>query len=185
VPSPVGHLLAGLTVHVLSARDRGEAMDLPRAALVSGAALAPDLDLLGRLWDGANHHQHELHSLGFALLAACAAAGFARGLGLAPLRTALAVGLSWSSHVLLDYLAEDTSPPIGIMALWPVSRGYYHFPHPVFMDIWRTLEWKVVVHDGAALAWELVLLVPILAAAVWARSFWPGFGWHGASRASR
>jgi inner membrane protein len=185
VPSPVGHFVAGLTVHILTARDAGETKSLPRVALVAGAAVAPDLDLLGRFVDGVNRHQHESHSLGFALGAGLVASLLARRFRLRPLATGLATTLGWSSHVLLDYLAVDTSPPIGIMALWPLSRGYYHFPHPIFMDIWRTLEWKAVVHDSVALAWELVVLIPLLLASLWLRSFTTGVPWHEVSRASR
>jgi membrane-bound metal-dependent hydrolase YbcI (DUF457 family) len=185
MPSPLGHALAGLTVHVLTASDAREASSAPRAALVVGAALAPDLDLLGRLLDGQNHHQHELHSLGFALIAGFLALPVARGLRLPPLRTALACLLAWSSHVLLDYLAVDTSPPIGLMALWPWSDGYYHFPHPLFLDIGRTLDMETVVHDAWAMLRETLILTPVLALAFRARSFGAeALPWRGGSRAS-
>ena len=37
-------------------------------------------------------------------------------------RLALATGLAYATHTLLDWLGTDASPPIGIMALWPFSR---------------------------------------------------------------
>ena len=78
----------------------------------------PDVDLLFKFVDGANHHSNETHSLGFALLAAVAAALAFRLSGWRrPLILALAVGLAWSSHVLLDVLNLDTHPPIGVLAL--------------------------------------------------------------------
>ena len=63
---------------------------------------------------------------------------------------------------MLDLLNLDTHPPIGLMALWPLTHGYYKVPWPIFMDIGRTLDWKTVRHDALALAWEVVLLCPLL-----------------------
>jgi len=127
------------------------------------AAMAPDLDLLGRFFDGENHHQHETHSLGAALLAALATVLLARVASLPRLGwLGVGVGLSWSSHVLLDWMAVDTSPPIGIMALWPLCSDYFHFSRPIFMDIGRTLDWQTFRHDLLAVGWEFVVLVPVL-----------------------
>jgi membrane-bound metal-dependent hydrolase YbcI (DUF457 family) len=103
MPSPLGHALAGVAVHTLTATTRGELYDARRAALVTAAALAPDLDLLLRFVDGRNHHNQETHSLGFAFLAALLAAALAGWRGWpSPARWGLACGSGWSSHVLLD-----------------------------------------------------------------------------------
>jgi hypothetical protein len=72
------------------------------------------------------------------------------------------VGAAWLSHVLLDYAGADTHPPIGILALWPFGQGYYKLAWPLFLDIGRTLEWATVRHDTLAVAWEIVLLGPLL-----------------------
>jgi membrane-bound metal-dependent hydrolase YbcI (DUF457 family) len=163
VPSPVAHGLVGLTVHVLSARERDELFDPWRAAVTVGAALIPDADLLLRFVDGRNHHGNEMHSIGFAIVAAVAGAALFRLLRWKkPLATALAVFLAWASHVVLDYLNVDTHPPIGIMALWPFSNGYYKSPIPIFLDIGRTLDWTAVQHNSLAVAWECVVLIPLL-----------------------
>jgi LexA-binding, inner membrane-associated putative hydrolase len=163
MPSPVGHALAGLTVHLAAARDLYEVFDWRRASVVVGAALAPDLDLLFRLFDGRNHHGNEAHSVGCALAAAAVTAVAARMLGMRhPLLFGAAAGAGWASHVLLDYLNVDTHPPIGIMALWPFSRGYYKVPWPVFLDIGRTLDWETALHDALAIAWEAVVLLPVV-----------------------
>jgi membrane-bound metal-dependent hydrolase YbcI (DUF457 family) len=171
MPSPVGHALAGLTVHVLTARGEGELSSLLRAGIITSAALAPDLDLLGSLFDGQNHHQHEWHSVGFATLAAIGVALAGRLWGWTrPIALGFAAGLGWTSHLLLDYLEVDTSPPIGLMALWPFSRRYFHFPRPLFLDIGRTLEWATVRHDALAMCLEVVVLAPILLIAWKARA---------------
>jgi hypothetical protein len=97
-----------------------------------------------------------------------AAAGF---LALAWLRTrreahavrgALAASLAWLSHVSLDYLGNDSNPPIGLMALWPFTSAYYKFPWPVFLDIGRSLEWQTLLNNLVAASWEAVLLLPLL-----------------------
>ena len=165
MPSPVGHALAGLTVHVLTARDRAERMSLGRAALLVAAATAPDLDLLFRFVDGRNHHQAETHSIGAAALAALLVWAVAR-LRRRPRAAALglAAGMAWLSHVLLDYLGADTHPPIGILALWPFESGYHHCPWPFFLDIGRTLEWATLRHDALAVGWEILVLGPLLLA---------------------
>jgi membrane-bound metal-dependent hydrolase YbcI (DUF457 family) len=163
MPTPLGHAGAGLIVHVLAARDRAELASPARAALIVGAAVAPDLDLLLRWFDGRNHHQAESHSLGCALLAGLAGALIAFGARwIGPGRTALATSAAWMSHVVLDYFGKDTNPPIGLPALWPFGLTYYKFPHPVFMEIGRTLDVPTLLHDVVAAAWELAILSPLL-----------------------
>jgi hypothetical protein len=140
--------------------------DLRRAALVVGAAVAPDLDLLFRFVDGRNHHNNETHSLGAALLAGFLAAVLLPRLRyLRPFALAAVTAVAWGSHVLLDYLNRDTNPPIGIMAFWPWSRAYFKIPWPIFLDIGRTLEWATVWNNLVAAAWEACVLLPLLWAA--------------------
>lgn len=166
MPSPVGHTIAGLIVHVLCARDDSQLGSWRRAGVVVGAALAPDLDLALRLADGRNHHQAESHSLGCALLFGALAAVVLRRLRWSDWpRLSIAVGLAWVSHVLLDYLNRDTNPPIGLMALWPLSDAYYKFPWPVFLDVGRTLEWATLRNNLVAAAWEVAVLLPLLSLA--------------------
>jgi membrane-bound metal-dependent hydrolase YbcI (DUF457 family) len=166
MPSPIAHGLVGLSIHALASRDRVELRDPWRIGVTVGAAVVPDVDLLFRLVDGARHHSNETHSFGFALVAAIAAAA---AFGLArwrqPLRFGIVVGLSWASHVFLDLLNLDTHPPIGLMAFWPLSDGYFKSPILLFLDIGRTLDWTAVQHNAAAVAWECVVLVPALLAA--------------------
>jgi hypothetical protein len=165
MPSPIGHALAGLTVHVLSARDGAERTSVRRAILLTAAATAADLDLLFRFVDGRNHHQAESHSVGAAALAAVVVWAATR-LSAWPRSAALGLwaGCAWLTHLVLDYLSLDTHPPIGIMALWPFQSGHFKAPWAIFLDIGRTLEWATVRHDALAVAWEIVLLGPLLVA---------------------
>jgi inner membrane protein len=170
MPTPLGHAVAGVVVHaIVHRRDPQGLASRGRLALAVGAATAPDLDLLAKLVDGVNHHQTVTHSLGAAALAALAvlAVALARRVPRAG-ALARAAGIAWSSHVLLDWLAVDTSPPIGIMALWPASHGFYHCPVSLFLAIARNLTPATVLHDLLALAWEMLVLGP-LAWAAWPR----------------
>jgi inner membrane protein len=162
MPSPLGHSLAGIAVHAASAGSVSELRSARRLALVVGAALAPDIDLLFRFVDGRNHHNNETHSLGAALLAGLAAALLARLKAWPrPTLLGLAVGAGWASHVLLDYLNLDTNPPIGIQAFWPVSSAHYKIPWPIFLDVGRTFGWDTVRKNSLAAAWEAAVLAPI------------------------
>jgi membrane-bound metal-dependent hydrolase YbcI (DUF457 family) len=163
MPSPLGHAAAGLTIQALIARGRGDLLDVRRIAIVMGAALAPDLDLLFRFVDGRNHHQAETHSVGCAVAAAAAVWLLARWRGWpAAGSLALLAGAAWTSHVALDYFGRDTHPPIGLMALWPLSTDHFKFPWPLFLDIGRTLSWEGMRHNAVAVAWEMALLLPPL-----------------------
>jgi membrane-bound metal-dependent hydrolase YbcI (DUF457 family) len=77
-------------------------------------------------------------------------------------RTACASAIAYASHTLLDWLGTDSSPPIGIMALWPFSRDYYESSWHVFMAIsrryWLPEFWTF---NLSALVRELLILVPI------------------------
>jgi hypothetical protein len=82
-----------------------------------------------------------------------------------------AASAAWGSHVLLDWLAADTSPPIGEMALWPLTRSYYessvHLFPAVSRRYWLMEFWT---YNVKALAIELAILAPIAAAVVvWGR----------------
>ncbi|PYQ38893.1 MAG: hypothetical protein DMF77_23080 [Acidobacteria bacterium] len=180
MPSPLAHALAGLTVHVATA-PAGELASRRRAAVTVGAALAPDLDFAWRLLDGVNHHQAQGHSIGVGLVVA-AAVTLVAAAGRAPRPWALGLAAlaGWTSHLLLDLLNVDTSPPIGLMALWPFSAGYFKSPWSLFLDIGRTLNWRTVRHDVVAIAWEVAVLCPVLIAAWRGRARRRAGAWHGA-----
>jgi hypothetical protein len=174
--SPVGHVLAGLVIHVTTARDGNELLSKGRAALLTGVTLFPDLDLVANLLNGINHHQKESHSLGAAVIVAltCFLVGLARRWP-GPGRLALIIGGVWAAHVVLDVLGGDTNPPFGPMALWPFSHAHFHFPYPIFLEVRRALAWDPMRHNIVAGAWDAILLAPIL---VWVwlrkrRSFAP------------
>jgi hypothetical protein len=188
MPSPVGHAIAGVAAGWLVA---GAGWIAPkfrqgkvptnfetfgREGVLFGALGAlPDIDLLF----GA--HSGPTHSVGAAIVVGVTAFVIASGLtalsvhdslpdttarrALRPGRLALACAAAYASHVLLDWLGTDASPPLGIMALWPFTATYYEADLHVFMAISRRYNqgWTFVVSNVRAVCLELVILVPILA----------------------
>jgi inner membrane protein len=152
VPSPIGHAIAGVVA--------GSLVSLPsqatvrRIALYAAAGMAPDLDLL------VGAHSGPSHGVGPALIL-----GMVSWLVVRPRDAVLAAAmtLAYGSHTLLDWLGTDSSPPIGIMALWPFSHQYYESPWHVFMAIsrryWLPEFWTV---NLLALGRELVILIPLV-----------------------
>lgn len=167
MPSPIGHALAGLTVYALSDGRTGARLSPWKALPAVAAATLPDADLFLNLLVGPGHHRAESHSLGMAVLAGLLGAAVAHlAHSAAAARWGAVVGLSWASHVVLDGLGRDTNPPIGVMALWPVSTGWYASPVPLFLDIGRNMDWDTIRHNALAATWECVLLLPVLWLAV-------------------
>ena len=165
MPSPIAHALAGVAAGWMAAppiaRDRRDTA--LRVCLFAAAGMAPDLDLL------VGAHSGPTHGLGSALIVGFAAWLCLRGIGWrCPGRMAWAVALACASHTLLDWLGSDTSPPIGIMALWPFDRRHYESQRHVFMAIsrryWLPEFWT---YNLRALVRELIVLVPLLAILVW------------------
>jgi hypothetical protein len=109
----------------------------------------------------------ETHSLGAAVLAGLAVLAWTRG---GDVRLAALVALAWASHVLFDWLGSDTTPPIGVMALWPISHRYYFADAYLFEAISRRTQlpnfWS---HNLWAVATELFILGPIVGIAAWWR----------------
>jgi membrane-bound metal-dependent hydrolase YbcI (DUF457 family) len=146
VPSPVGHLLGGAIV--------GQAMAPSALMLCAIAGAAPDLDFL---W---GRHNQETHSLGAAIAAGLAVLAWKR-----QPRLAIAVALAWSSHVLFDWLGSDTTPPLGVTALWPLSSDYY-FSGAFFFEAISRRYWldNFISHNLWAVAREVLILGPVFAA---------------------
>jgi len=119
--------------------------------------MAADLDLL------VGAHSGPTHGLGAAMIVGVATwIVWQLREASSDVRTACASAIAYASHTLLDWLGTDSSPPIGIMALWPFSRGYYESSWHVFLAIsrryWLPEFWTFNLY---ALARELLILVPI------------------------
>lgn len=170
--TPVGHGLVGFLVHAASLPAGEPLVRSRRAAAFVAAAVAADVDFLGRLVDGRNHHQMETHSLGCALLVGLVVWGVLALRGRSARRaltTALLVALAWASHGLVDFLSGDHNPPLGPMLFWPATREHFVAPLPLFLDTVRAWRWSMVTHNAWALARELAILLPVLAGVLWLR----------------
>lgn len=185
MPSPVGHALGGLIVGLVGISpdgdregDRGREgkggretlvpspwlSRFPAArplALCATAATLPDLDFL---W---GRHNMETHSLGAAVLAGLVVLAWTRG---RDPRLALTVALAWASHVLFDWLGSDDTPPLGVMALWPLTSEFY-FAHAYVFEAISRRTWlpNFWTHNIAAVSWELLMLGPLAVLAAWWR----------------
>jgi len=119
------------------------------------ASIAPDIDFT---WGG---HNRETHSLGAAIIAGLVVFAWKRNQ-----RLAIAVTLSWASHVLFDWLGSDDTPPLGVMALWPLNENFYFADAYVFEAISRRY-WldNFFTHNAWAVVKESLILGPIAAIA--------------------
>ena len=131
-------------------------------SLAAVAAVLPDLDFL---W---GRHNMETHSLGAAVLAGLAVLAWSRG---REVRLAFLVALAWASHVLFDWLGSDTTPPIGVMALWPVNSDFYlgdvGFFDAISRRYWLPNFWT---HNLGAVVKEVLILLPLCALAAFSRA---------------
>lgn len=188
MPSPVGHMAAGLAVawaaHALeAARSQpgnpggaasarlASASSIP-AAFCALLAVAPDADIL------MASHRTYTHSVGAIALVGLAAAAGARWLGRPAVTAALVCAAAWGSHVFLDWLGHDGTPPIGLMALWPFTDRYYSSGVDLFADVSRRY-WNLdefVFGNARSIAREMLILAPPALAALW---------WRGRSSGSR
>ena len=174
MPTPVGHAIAGLATGWFSdalVRRRHTTSGRAAARLTTAcvaAAVAPDLDILLR------SHRTYTHSIGTAFIAGAIAWLVARRksstLG-SPAVAGLTVAVAYSTHVLLDWLAKDTAPPFGLMALWPFSSRFYLSGANLFFEVSRRY-WKpdeFIVGNFKAVGWEVITLAPIAVIAWWMR----------------
>jgi membrane-bound metal-dependent hydrolase YbcI (DUF457 family) len=171
MPSPVGHALGGFAFGWLAARS--SRLDRPVLAglIFAGLGAVPDVDILV---EGTHRlYTHSIAAVGLvALLAAVALRSAGGRIAGAGSRRALVIAATaaYASHLLLDWLGDDRSVPIGIRALWPFTDAYFQselrwFP-PVERRYWLPGFWTANLR---AIGWEMLVLTPLVAVAVWAR----------------
>jgi membrane-bound metal-dependent hydrolase YbcI (DUF457 family) len=171
MPSPVGHVLAGIAVGSLASRDRGWSLPLVCSVL----AALPDIDFLLPI-----AHRGPTHSISAGVAAfVLTFAGLRLRKRSQPqtpnstpeessrnrnsaVRIAVAVGCAVLSHVLLDWLGKDSSTPRGLMALWPWTSAYYISDLGVFNAVDRRYWLDGFWHRNAiTVAREIAILLPI------------------------
>lgn len=166
MPSPIGHALGGLAAGwAVSPPARDRRSLVTQAAIFAALGAAPDLDLL------IGRHHYEAHSVGAAILAGLLAAWMRWPIGQGRWRIFFAATAAWASHPLLDMLAPDHSPPIGVMAFWPFSHQFYITGIEIFLPIARQW-WRpgVIAWDARAGLREGLMLVPLVGLVWWIRT---------------
>lgn len=181
MPSPVGHSLAGLCVYLV-ARNRFPAGQQSRFVIGSIAvAILPDLDLIPVfLFDDAkSFHRQWTHSLAAAAAFGLLIGALARWWSADGVFYGLWSGAVYVSHVLLDFLLDDPTPPYGIQLLWPFSQSYFMSPIAPFRGFTYggpdlgVITMFFVPDNLATMAREVVLMTPwVLAAAYGGRRLW-------------
>jgi hypothetical protein len=167
MPSPIGHALGGIAAGwLVQPHTHGRSPRSYRTATIAFAALgmAPDLDLL------LGPHRGPSHSVGAAALVGLVAWMAFRASPSAA-RMGLTCAAAYGSHVLLDWLGSDSSPPHGLVALWPFSMAHYQAAWPVFLSVSRRIHRPELfwVPNLRALALELLILVPAVSLAAFLR----------------
>ena len=154
MPSPIGHALGGIALAWAATPRR----NWKAAAALAAVALAPDLDLL------VGDHRGITHSLGAACVAGLAAWSILAFRGRRDaVRWGAAIALAWASHIGLDWLSNDTRPPIGVMALWPIGRDYFKASIEIFPPVSRRFgDARFWTHNVTAAIVELLILGPVL-----------------------
>jgi hypothetical protein len=161
MPSPLGHALGGIAAGcaIFPSRDRDKLVWFAIAGIVA------DLDLVLPLTHRGPTHSITAASLVFASALVILVSRPGRG---SAVRLATAVGAAYLTHVLLDWLGEDTGTPSGIMALWPFTHHYYVSGLDAFAAVerryWLPGFWR---KNATSVLRELVMLAPA-AWAVWA-----------------
>jgi membrane-bound metal-dependent hydrolase YbcI (DUF457 family) len=168
VPSPVGHALAGLAAawavtprRCRTPWDNGSADVRTSRRTVLGLAvlgMLPDADLV------FGTHSTYTHSLGAILVVAAIATAVGRQIHRRQTwQLAVMATMAYASHPLLDWLGTDTSPPIGIMALWPFSDRFYKAPVSWFLPVSREFGTRGFwIGVPVAVAYEIAVLGPLL-----------------------
>ena len=166
MPSPIGHAIAGVAIawstealHPDSCAKHGPTLALACAA----AAMAPDLDLL--LPFQHRTATHSVLTLAAGTILAIAVTGKVRPPGRL---IVVACAAAYASHLLLDWLAEDSVAPRGIQLLWPASREWFISNADLFRGTARRAVFTAASMRTNALAilQETAILGP-LAAVAW------------------
>ena len=174
MPSPVGHALAGVAVawgadlvpgrrawRIAPAdacwyRKAGDGLTVVCLAL----AAIPDADLL------TSSHRTFSHSISSVVVVALVAAVAAAWAHRPVVRIAGMSGAAYASHLFLDWLGVDTTPPEGIQVFWPFAHAWFISG----FDLFRATERENLFSAQAfwtnvlAVTQEIVLLAPVLVA---------------------
>jgi len=191
MPLPIAHSMMGYAIAEVAeaANVRLTNKKWFNVSIFVTLANLPDIDFLpGFLLGEPNrYHQWFTHSLGFAFLAGLFGALFywqrqnqtdrqADGFG----RCGVFIGLAVLSHIMLDLLTWDATPPKGMMLFWPFDKKHYDVRWDFFLSSRRDnvsttffsslLNWynfKIVLR-------EFLIMAPIVGLAKVFERLWKG-----------
>jgi membrane-bound metal-dependent hydrolase YbcI (DUF457 family) len=166
MPSPIGHILAGvataLGADIAAPQPRSDPSRpalYPSSELLMCAALAaaPDLDLLYR-----PIHRTATHSVAAVVLVFIITAGLTGKV--TRWRTATVYALAWASHLLLDWLGTDWSVPRGVELLWPFSDRWFISGVDLFRQTTTRHLWTmpVLLANALTVAQEVAIMLPVV-----------------------
>jgi len=157
VPSPIGHALAGVAVAWgADLVDRHPSSGC-LVAVSAGLAMLPDADLL---LPGAHRMgTHSVVAAAVVFIVATVVTGKVT-------RTSVICGAAYASHLVLDWLGADDTPPRGLQLLWPFSGTWYISELDLFRQTARRqfLTLPMMKQNALAVAQELAIMLPIVAA---------------------
>lgn len=170
MPSPIAHALGGAAVVWLADRTPGRPASNARVAIACALAALPDADLLLPI-----AHRTVTHSLVAVAIVFLTISIAGAVTGKVTMRLALICAAAYASHLLLDWLQADPTPPFGIQLLWPLSSEWFISGLNIFKATERRdlLDVAVMKRNLIAVAQEIVIMTPVAAAAwlVRARTF--------------
>ena len=164
MPLPVSHGLLGASIVAAVSRTRGERRLAP---LVAGALLANAADLdfaLAFAFHSRAWHRGFSHSIAFSLVVCLV---LVLSLGRRRLREAIACGMAYASHGILDYLT--TKEGGGVELLWPFSSERLAFGRVGLSELPSRMPAVEVVKS---LVLEFALFAPLLALTIGLRKFY-------------
>lgn len=106
--------------------------------------------------------------------------GLARRLNLNGLAWGIWGGSLYLSHIILDLLVNDPSPPFGVQLLWPFSDTYFISPITPFASFdyfdptIGILTSLISVHNFNTIIRETILMAPLLGLACLVGKYWIG-----------
>lgn len=167
MPSPIGHVLAGLTIALSANQRRVWNRAWAKVAVVCAVlAAAPDLDLL--FPRGHRTMTHSFFAVGLVFVIALAVTARA---GRPHWRVTVACTLAYATHLLTDYFGADYGTPSGLQLFWPWNAAYFRSEWSIFRTTERhdPLSSFAIKVNAAALAQEILVVGPILLLAWWRR----------------
>jgi inner membrane protein len=154
MPFPVSHVLVGASVVAAIHPQPAKRYSLP--LLIGGfLSIIPDFDFLLVLIFGSYElHRGFTHSL---LLALIVTAAFVLSFGKRRLKEALAYGLAFASHSVLDYMTTKDGDAVALLS--PFSDERFSFGRWGFSE---SPEWYMPMEIISSFAQEFIIFAPPL-----------------------